>query len=149
VSWWLAEVVIEWILSVDHGLFDDRVVTHKGGDFFDSLIYSTLKKILKGSFMSDQESQSNYSSITCGLLSLIFTLPAIAWPLGLFVVPFMFDAPGSENNFLVKLLAFSTIIYGPLYLIALKESHSLRKKATKKMRSKHGFIYVAAMPSSG
>ena len=82
--------------------------------------------------MSEQESQGNYSSITCGLLSLVFTLPAIAWPIGVFVVPFMFDAPGSESNFLAKLLAFSTIIYGPLYLIALKESHSLRRKGNEK-----------------
>jgi hypothetical protein len=43
-------------------------------------------------------------NITLGLLILV-------WPLGLFASMFMFDAPGSESNFLTVALAMSILLY--------------------------------------
>ena len=48
------------------------------------------------------------------LVNIFLGLLVIAWPVGFIVVIFMFDAPGSESNFLTLALALSILIYPKL-----------------------------------
>ena len=57
---------------------------------------------------------------------VIFTLLALAWPIAAFAALFMFDAP-SAGGVPVYMLFFSTMSYGPIYLVSLGRSFSLKR----------------------
>lgn len=45
------------------------------------------------------------------LINLLLAATLLAWPLGLFVVLFMFDAPGSASSIVTGALAWSIVAY--------------------------------------
>ncbi|MBL8504079.1 MAG: zinc ribbon domain-containing protein [Rhodocyclaceae bacterium] len=52
------------------------------------------------------------------LAAYIFTFLVVFWPFASLASLFMFDAPGA-GGFLVWLLFWSTVLYGPVYFVAL------------------------------
>lgn len=55
----------------------------------------------------------------------LYSLLLLAWPLASFMTFFMFDAP-SAGGVVTYALAYSTLAYGPVYLIALVGSILLK-----------------------
>jgi len=62
------------------------------------------------------------------LINLIFGLLLLAWPMGLIMSIFLFDAPGSTESLLLNITAWSIWTYPVTYLIALVGSILLYKK---------------------
>ena len=59
-------------------------------------------------------------------MAVIFTLLVLVWPLAAFASLFMFDAP-TAGGIPVYMLFFSTMLYGPVYLVSLGLSFSLKR----------------------
>lgn len=61
------------------------------------------------------------------IINLLLATTLLAWPLGLFMVLFMFDAPGSASSVVTDALAWSIIAY-PVPVVAGNIAYWIRRK---------------------
>ena len=61
------------------------------------------------------------------IINLLLAATLLAWPLGLFIVLFMFDAPGSASSVVTDALAWSIVAY-PVPVVAGNMAYWARRK---------------------
>lgn len=126
-----------------HGIFDDSVGwTPIGEDATETAQLNKLRPIRLPALVTEIEAAAQPSDLSAVdfFLSIGFGILALFWLPVALITPLMFDHP-KAGGFLLYLLMFAILIYGPVYLVALFMTRSLMKR-TQHREAIHMWLFL-------